>query len=256
MEPTQQKKSDETAAILISMGYIFFFFLAFMVLFAYYFFHYFSGRTSAVNLLATNLPPRTPTPHISLTAIPNADVIFEDDFSTDENQWKYRANSNSEIKITDGRLMIQSPYKGTYAVTKCNACPYVQEPYFLQVNLETSAATNIGYGIAFNIGRIEHLLYLFDINPESKEYRLYHETRDGWAFRMSGKSDFIRPYPEANRLGIYANKDTVDFYINDNLIDSYTEEGVLFYQGYFGVLVDDGGPQVFVDDLIVSKVGN
>lgn len=252
-----EKKRSYIWEPLLTGGYLLFFCMACTAGVTLYSFSTFPSKDEPVNVIATNLPPQSPVPHIHQADISDADIILEERFHDDGNEWRVQDPDEAILEVRDGALNVQSKYEGTYSIAECWACPYITEPYFLEVDIETTQATNAGFGIVFNVGRIRNVFYLFLVNPEAKEYHIFHHNISGWSRRVSGNSAVIKPFPRVNTLGIYANGSLVELYINGEMVDtySYSEDGVSLHTGYIGLYTNDAGFIMVADNLIIRKVG-
>ena len=259
MDTKQKEDISYTAEYIVGAGYLLFFCLAFALCSVFYYFTYLRSYQlrpgpSAINPFATNLPPTTPTPHVSMDDQSKLKRIFEDDFNNDQNHWTLY-NDEFKEEVRKGKLYFESRIEDNWAFAACESCPYLKKPFYLQADLTTATATDQSFGIIFNLNKTNNNFYLFQINTEAKRYYLYHLNFFGWSIREAGDSNFIRSFPASNTLGIYANQDTVEFYINGEIIDSYKESGFTFQSGYFSFYVDNSGFQLIVDNLIVNEVG-
>lgn len=255
METTPPTPKNYVAEILIGIGYFVFICLAMGLCITFIVLLNQQYVSDPINIVATNLPSRYPTPQISQIHIENNKVIFEDTFEDNQNEWLAQYEDGI-VEIKDGELYFQSKSSEYYAVLDCKSCPYLEEPFYLQVEINTSKPTDDNFGIIFNMGRIRTDFYVLMINTESKEYRLlHHTTADAWSTRISGSTNLIKPYPEANTLGIYAGDKAVEFYINQQLVDTYSYVGneVSNYEGFFGMVVTRSGFEMIVDDLVIRS---
>jgi hypothetical protein len=204
---------------------------------------------------ATNLPPRTATPHIpSIDPFKAETPIFRDDFSNNDHQWLSSQDETKE-KLDSDRLFFQARNEDGYGLISCDDCPYLESSYYLEASLSTNLETDDDYGLAFKRSKTLDDFYIFIINPESKKYALWHHTPDDWSFRSSGETNLIRPYPESNTLGLYASKDFIELYINGEIIDSYTESNSSFDTGYFGFYANASWFGVYVDNVVIYEIG-
>ncbi|MCQ3938666.1 MAG: hypothetical protein DPW18_16710 [Chloroflexi bacterium] len=256
MDAAPEKQKDYTPEILLSAGYIMFFCLASAVCLAFYFYTFVQKQSAgSVNVIATNLPSRTPTPHINPAGQSEAPIIFADDFSNDDNRWILPDGEGHSLSVEDGKLFLESKIDNEHAIAECRECPYLDEPYYLQADLATTTATNEDFGIVFNFNPSRETFYLLSINTESKEYSIYHLGENSWSRRLEGGSLQIKSFPNPNTLGIYADSGIVEIYINGQIVDSFVQTGEPFHFGYFGFYVDDEGFELSVDNLIISKPG-
>ncbi len=245
--------NSDIAKLLILIGYLLFFSLA-CGLCAASFFVLTPQLSSQSNEIITNLPPRTITPSIPFPSQLNGLILFDDDFTNNENNWTPTDVKNASLTIKDGNLLLKSLYYENSAIAFCDKCESIEEPFYLQADFIPTTATNESFGIVFSARGNTRFYYLFLINAESKEYRLFHQGSNGWSRLLTGGSSEIKSFPLVNKIGIYANDDIVEFYINDKMVDSYSQTGEKFYFGRFGLYVNDAGFELGIDNLSIIKV--
>lgn len=252
MDTENLGKPSYTTEYLIAAGYIILLCLAFAFFYLYFFLTYAipKPKEEPVNTFATSLPPITPTPHFSFTDLQDKKKIFEDNFSDDANHWTMHKDFIDE-KVVDGQLVFESVVEDNYAFTGCQSCPALDQPYFLQVDLATKEAVTDELGIVFNLDYSTDSFFVFQINSESRKYYFYHNVDDAWSLRAAGETSHIKPSPESNTLGVYADHGKVDLYVNGHIIESYYQANHNFYEGDFSFYVDDWRFQVFADNLII-----
>lgn len=248
-----------TAEFLVAGGYVLFFFLAIYTLVVFYFLNSTKGQSEPVNVIATNLPSMYPTPSIDMEAIKEADIIFEDDFSENQNSWDSYNDYNSEVKIESGELHLKSLSETSYGVAECRTCLVLGQPYFLQADLRPMDPNIASFGIKFNARGERNSFYVFLINSDTGQYSVsYHSNSNGWTSRIAGKSDQIKPFPDTNTLGIFADADKVELYINGIIVDTYfhTEKSFILYKGFIGFYIN-GSPDktVVIDNLSIREAG-
>src|SRR5258708_20594749 len=205
------------------------------------------------SFLATISAP-TPTPHISVNYQAGTNSVFKDDFSDNRNDW-INDEQPANLVVKDGRLSFGSSDQDTYATSISAVAAYLDQPYYLQADLAVDKQTAEGYGIIFEVHYGNNEFFLFQINPESKQYYLYHHLNDSWSLRMAGITESIQSYPAVNTLGIYVNKDYLEFYINHKIVGTYQDSGTSFESGEGGFFVDNSGFQLMVTDFFVLKAG-
>ncbi|HLO33062.1 MAG TPA: hypothetical protein VK249_28205 [Anaerolineales bacterium] len=242
------KKKNYIAEYVVAAGYIIFFCLASVFCLSFYYLTRSEKPPSAVNVFATNLPATTPVPHITSIEKLGSSKVFEDNFSNNKNKWTIDQEGVQE-KVSGGKLLFESRTEHEYALVECSSCPYLKEPYYLQADFATTAATAEGFGLVFNKSHIDYSFYLFQINTETKTYYLFHRGKEDWSLCTAGESAQIKSFPATNTLGVYINLDTVELYINGRIVDSYQQSGYSFQSGYLGLLASDSGFKLAVDNL-------
>lgn len=254
--PTETSKSY-IAELLVAGGYVLFFCLSIYTLVTFYFLGNTTKDASPVNVIATNLPSIYPTPSIDLEALKGADIIFEDDFSEDQKLWGSYNEKNAEVKVESGELHLKSLSETKYGVAECRTCLVLNQPYFLQADLRPKDPNISSFGIKFNARGERNNFYVFLINPDTGQYYVsFHSNTNGWTSRIAGKSEQIKPFPETNTLGIFADADLVEFYINGTMVDTYnhTEKTFFLYKGYIGFFIG-GDPEqtIIIDNLLIRE---
>ncbi|MBN8657463.1 MAG: hypothetical protein J0M11_17165 [Anaerolineae bacterium] len=255
----KETPKNYTAEFLVAGGYILFFCIAIYTLVVFYFLGGSTNQAKPVNVIATNLPSIYPTPSIDFEALREFEIILEDDFSEDQNLWESYNDKNAEVKIESGELYLKSLSETKYGVAECRTCLILGQPYFLQADLRPKDPNISNLGIKFNARGERNNFYVFLINSDTGQYYVsYHSNESGWTSRISGKSEQIKPFPETNTLGIFADANMVEFYINGMIVDTYThiEKNFVLYKGYIGFFISgDPGQTVIIDNLLIQEVG-
>lgn len=255
MDKLPEKQFNYTTEIIITVGYLLFFCVVLTLCYTFYIFTFLKQAPAPINTFATSLPAVTPSPQVSTTDQPEAGRIFEDNFSNDHNNWTLKKDIFKE-EVANGKLYFESLHENNYAFTGCEACPYLKEPFYLQADFATTAATDKNFGIVFNLNYDSDSFYVFLINIEARKYYFYHRSADNWSLRAAGESDQIKSFPAVNTLGVYANQNTVEFYVNGKIIDSYKQSGYSFHVGDFAFYVDNANFKLVVDNLVIKNIGN
>lgn len=253
--PSSKTSKDYTLEFFIAGGYILLFCLVIYVLTFFFLWVSFPKDDQSINIIATNLPSRNPTPSILPTSLSDEAIIFKDEFSDDKNKWTQSIKKDVLAEIKDGKLILQLRDEESFGEIKCELCPDMQEPYYLEADLSTTKDTNQNFGLIFHYDNVLDDFYVLTINTETQQYKLFHQNYSGWALKIGGYSNFIRSYPDHNTIGILTRNDTVEIYINSQIVDSYKSTGEFFQDGYFGFYVTNTGFELSVDNLKVYKIG-
>lgn len=254
MNDSSGQQKDYTAEILMGVGYVILFCLIATTSTAFFAASISSQPTKPINVIATNLPPRSPTPGLD-EAVLESKVFFEDDFSNNRNNWRKPTDGTYTTEVKNGELFIQSNMYDSFLITRCGACPLMSKPYVLQVDLRSTKATNQLFGVVFAASWVENnpeTYYLFTINTESKEYGLFHFKNQSWSTRIKGVNDLIKSFPEKNTLSILADGETAQFYINGKLVESYIQTAEKFHVGSFGFYVNSAEYELVADNLTIT----
>lgn len=252
--PTKSQNSYKLE-IIITIGYVLFFCAVLYVLTAYLFLQTNSNRSVPINVIATNLPSRTPTPQIPSDLRVSTENIIDEKFDDDENNWARSNNQNTTVVVQDGKLSVKSNFNNSFTYAVCTVCTFIKEPYYLQADFVVDTPANEYFGIIFNLDHTRSNFFIIEINTEAQSYYIYHRSNVGWSRRLSGGTSQIKAYPNSNTIGIYATTDLVEIYINDQFIDSYTQTGKKFHEGFVGFFVSNAGFELSVDNLLFSRMG-
>jgi hypothetical protein len=248
-ESSGQGRANRKGVIVV-VGYALWIVLALVACSAIY---YFDNIQSSPGLKA-QLPTATPAARITPGELSNADKIFEEHFVNSPNAWSAFQGS-TQFSMRDGSLALKSLDAREFAAVDCIYCVSLLQPYYLQADLTTDAATPTTYGILFKLDLAYNgLFYAYLINAKSQEYFLYSLSGNTWALHTSGASDFIEPYPNSNTLGIFVRDDYLELYVNGNRIDTFQETNTSFQKGSFGFYINDAGPQLIVRDALIFAI--
>ena len=232
------------------LGYALWIVIAIAACFAIY---YLDNLQSILSSRA-EMPTATPVARITPGELSNADKIFEEHFVNSPNAWSAFQGS-TQFSMRDGSLALKSLNAREFAAVDCIYCVSLLQPYYLQADLTTDAATSTTYGILFKLDlTYSGLFYAYLISAKSQEYFLYSLSGDSWALHTSGASDFIEPYPNSNTLGVYVRDDYLELYVNGKRVDTFQETKTSFQKGSFGFYIDDSGPQLIVRDALIFAI--
>jgi len=204
--------------------------------------------------LATLSAP-TPTPHIPSNYESGANFIIKDGFTNNLNHNWYNHEYWTELAVGDGKLSFDSSDQDSYATAISTITGPFDQPVYIQADLSTDASTAESYGVLFDDHYPTNEFFVFQINPESKQYTLHHHIGRQWYLRMSGVTDLIKSYPAANTIGIYMNKGYLEFYINHGMIDVYQDSGSDFQSGQTGFYANNSGFHVVVTNFAINRTG-
>jgi hypothetical protein len=252
MTESSDRRRGSRAKMIVIVGYVLWIVIAVTGCFAIY---YLDKLQSSLRLKAEfPTPTATPEAHIKPGDISNANKIFEEHFVNSTNDWLAYQGS-TQFSKQDDKLVLQSITTGRFGAVVCDECVRLDQPYYFQADLGTDAVTTNPYGILFNSGVFsQQLFYAFLINEKDQAYFLESFEGVDWALHTSGKTDFIKPYPNSNTLGIYVSSDYLEMYINGNRVDTYQETKTSFQNGTIGFYIDNSGPQLIVRNAFIYAV--
>lgn len=251
---SHEKQTNYVPEIIVALGYILLFCLAPLTFLGLY--YYTTPKNVADETefaFATNLPPSTPISLLPTDFITGENNIFREEFNDNQNSWRDNQEPYA-FEIKDGKLFIESQNQNQYALASCSSinCNWLNQPFYLQVELSTQDLYTKTYGVLFKMNYARDKFILFAINSDLKEYYLYNHNTNGWSIKLAGNIDEIQAYPSSNILAIYVDKTYIELYINGNFIDTYQDTGTSFQSGQFGVFIDNGGVLI-IDNLIIDK---
>jgi hypothetical protein len=255
MNTPEKSQNSYKLEIIITTGYVLFFCAVLYILTAYLFLQTDTNRPTPINVIATNLPPRTPAPQLPSDLRTNTKNLVDEKFNDDGNNWARSSNQNTTVVVQDGKLSVKSNFKNSFTYAVCTVCTFIKEPYYLQADFVADAPVDEYFGIIFNLDHTRTNFFIIEINTEAQSYHIYHRSNVGWSRRLSGGTPHIKAYPNSNTIGIYATTDLVEIYINDQFIDSYVQTGKKFHEGFVGFLVSNAGFELSVDNLLFSRMG-
>lgn len=182
------------------------------------------------------------------------DRVIESDFSDNAQVWQSKWQTG-KVKVAGGHLSIEAT-GNTTGIAECEACRFTHQHFYIEAELSTTQKTNFGYGIVFNISTAysgyDGSYYLFQINPTTGRYFLYKlkaTNPSTWMLRLSKDSTLIKAYPQANKLGVAFNNDTIELYLNGTTVESYQDPRTILNSGQFGFFVDGSDFELNIDNL-------
>ena len=180
---------------------------------------------------------------------PAGDKVFRDDFSNNDSKWRGEDNPPANVLVNDGKLTLEALRPGAFGAAYCQSCPTLASPFYIQADLSTNQSIDEAYGLAFGSTATHDDFYVFQINEQSSRFFLYKYDAQTWTLRTSRKSDLIRPYPNANTLGVDLDKDLIVMYINGQEVDTYQDTGNALGSGTFWPYTDNAGFRLTVDNF-------
>ena len=188
---------------------------------------------------ATPRPMNTPTPFPTVNALPRlGQVLYADDFSTDENWQTYRSGlGNAVISNNEITLAIQ---KADSIIASYSSLPHLGD-YYMSMNVSLSLCSWNGdwYGIAFRVNDSENQYrWSFNCLGQTRVDRIYK----GRIYNLSDWdiNGVVKPAaPQKFSIGIAAEGSRLRFYANDVLLTEL--EDTVFTSGGYGFLASSDG---------------
>jgi len=191
----------------------------------------------------------TSTPDYLLTAISQGNLIIEDDFETNDNDWQ-GFYPNNTVAVKNGSLSLAGNRKGYIGIAYCTFCPPSGNSYYLEAEVTSESNTSTNYGLAFCFDRNYSDYYVFQINSTSKWFDLYKHTDADWEGLAYNKYAYAKEdFPSPNKLGVHFDHGTINLYINNSLVYSYVDKKPIscVQYGFF----TSSGDKIFADNLIL-----
>lgn len=253
---SNEKQARYLPEIIVALGYATLFCLVPITFIGLYYYTTPKNAPDQTDFeFATSLPPSTPVSLLPADYVIGENNIFTEEFNNNQNSWRDNQEPYA-FEIKDGKLFIESQNPNQYALASCASinCSWLNEAFYLQVELSTQNLYRKTYGVLFKMNYARENFILFAINSDRKEYFLFNHNTNGWSTRLAGRTDKIQPHPNVNTLGVYVDKTYIELYINGEFVDTYQDTGTSFQSGQFGVFIDNDG-RLIVDNLIIDRVG-
>ena len=191
----------------------------------------------------------TPTATLASPRPATGDMVFQDDFSDNKNDWSVDTTPPTHLEISNGKLNIHVEKENSRGYIRCRLCPVLKSPYYLQADFLTNQVTKEFYGLAFSSSDSYDTFYLFEIAPDSGLFCFYKYKNQHWNLYISRKTDLVKPYPNANMLGIRFDHDLMTLYINQTVVDTFSDTGNSMGSGKFWPYVDSNKFTLMLDNV-------
>ena len=200
----------------------------------------------------TPSPTATSTPDYALTSISQGNILFADNFETNDNDWEgfYVLDT---VSIENGRLSLTTRNKGSIGIAYCVLCPATGNTYYLEAEIASEKNTSSSYGLAFCFDKNFSNYYVFQTNSASKWFDLYKRTEFGWKALAHNKYSSVKQFfPQPNKLGVYFDHGTINLYMNDSLAYSYVDNEPISCEQYGFFINSD--VKLFADNLTIYDI--
>jgi len=209
--------------------------------------------TSTPTKTSTPTATATSTPDYLLTVVSQNNVIFDDHFDTNDNNWG-GFYSGSAVAIESGKLNLHSENEGKIGVAFCITCPETGDSFFLESELSIETNKTISYGLAFCSNGYSEQYYVFQIKPAGKTFILYKHSDTGWQRLNQNQYSFaIEGYPSVNKLGVYYNHGVIKLYINNQMVFEYEDKSP-YSCARSGFFVNGANLNLLADNLTVYDI--
>jgi len=201
---------------------------------------------------STSTPTPTSTPDYLLTAVSQGNIVFAENFETNDNAWEGFYFYDT-VAVKDGQLSLATGNKGSIGIAYCALCPTTGETYFLEAEITSEQNTSARYGLAFCFDKNYSNFYVFQTNSTSNQFDLYKHTALGWKALARNKYSVAKQsFPLSNKLGVYFDHGTINLYINDTLAYSYVDDESNSCEQY-GFFINSG-VKLFADNLTIYDI--
>jgi hypothetical protein len=207
--------------------------------------------TASPTITPTAPPSSTPEPHILVYAPTGDEVVFQDTFDNNINQWRsYYAGRVASVN--DGHLRVVSYERGYVNVGSCDSCGNYSDSFYYQADLVLNKFQPVSYGLAFCINENNNY-YVYTINHNSFKYALFKLLDDEWFTLIDETfSEEIKSHPNTNTLSVAFEQGYIELFINGILVDTYKDSEPLM-DGEIGFIVDDAGAELFGDNVFAYQ---
>jgi uncharacterized repeat protein (TIGR01451 family) len=174
-------------------------------------------------------------------------AIFFDDFSDPTSGWPIGEDNHVRFEYLSGEYRISTKQDGYLYLFRAPTCD--RQNYIVEVDARWNGAPGSSYGIIFGITGNFDEYYLFDINTDIQQFRLYHRDSTGFVeVAPATYSSAIHNGTATNHLKIARNSGWISLYVNgtrlggtwpDNSIYTNRSGVGLISSPYFGYPISD-----------------
>jgi hypothetical protein len=191
----------------------------------------------------------TPTPHILVHQPVGNNEVKHEDFSTNNPDWGL-SSPFGKLEVINGKLILQSNTSGYFVIGENQKLISPGQKYYVQADFFTDIDTDKSYGLAFGLNQSTGTFYLFEVWPQTSDFRLFKYAAGDWGELIPFSHGNIRSYPEANTLSVYFNMGNIQLYINGELVSTCVDDSPLQFTGV-GAFSNNSGYRVIMDDLFI-----
>ncbi len=222
--------------------------------------------TSVINpILATNTPflkatlSPSPSPTV-VTITPIPEIIFQDDFLNNKNNWLTSNDSFVTIKILKGQYLHSINCPISYQAYYCGSYIYIpvdpQENFTLSFDYfleDKDSDTDVMVSVQFRRSDKQFYSAFFSMNGNYQLKITQNSTTDTL---FEGNNPIIHPgIGEINRFGISADSYKLTLFANGEKLGEIDDGNIAVPgQMYFAIFVSKGGKaSIAIDNLIIAK---
>ncbi|MCK4664275.1 MAG: hypothetical protein KAT68_15510 [Bacteroidales bacterium] len=177
----------------------------------------------------------------------NSEIIFEEQFDDNKNNWITEADETKILKMENGKYFIKNKMQFNSLTTKISVDINQDENFEIVSKFnKVKGYDSKGYGIIW--GRKESNYYGFYITGNGKYLILKWENGTREYLVSLIESDFINKGDTINKLSIKKINDNMQYLVNDNIVHE------LPFKPFFGNKIgfsNGGKMEIEVDNLIV-----
>jgi hypothetical protein len=190
----------------------------------------------------------------AFSALPDAIVTFEDDFSDPASGWPVEDISQRKMEYVDGEYRILTRSPGFYVSATSAKMPYFND-FSVHVDARAVAgASGLEYAVAFGTSGSRDFYY-FGVDPSDRTYNLRRRQPDGWINLVPRRpSPAVRAGGLTNVLGVEREGTNVALYLNGERITAVRAVGIPAGQVILMVnnLAASGGAAAHFDNLVIT----
>jgi serine/threonine-protein kinase len=177
--------------------------------------------------------------------------VFFDDFSNNDHQWSLFSDSNKNVSLLDGKLVIEG-FKNEFSYSSVH--PFridLAKNYTVSVNARwLNGSDNSGFGLNYASSILTNSYNVFFVSSNGHYSILNFENNNEWqTIKPWARSEHINPDNTLNVITVSKEGEDLKFFINDNLVETLPDSTP--YGNAFGVRVS-GTQKVEFDNFILK----
>ncbi len=151
---------------------------------------------------------------------------FFDDFSNPASGWSVGEDIYVRSEYLNGEYRVLSKQGGYFYLFRAPTCDGVN--YTVEMDARWQGTPGSSYGILFGIGGNFSSYYLFDINTDVRQFRLYRRDPSGFTQIVAPTySPAINSGGIVNHLKVTRDGDRIILYANGSLLGSWLDNGII-----------------------------
>jgi serine/threonine-protein kinase len=177
--------------------------------------------------------------------------VFFDDFSNNDHQWSLFSDSNKNVSLIDGKLVIEG-FKNEFSYSSVHPFKIdLAKNYTVSVNARwLNGNDNSGFGLNYGSSILTNSYNVFFLSSNGHYSILNFENNKDWqTLKPWTRSEHINTDNTLNVITVNKEGEDLKFFINDNLVETLPDNTP--YGNAFGVRVS-GTQKVEFDNFILK----